>query len=51
MNYYDIYNNGQANVKTFSTYISICKKTKESGSTYDRCEIGKLVVGVKLNEE
>lgn len=45
-NYYKIYDNGQKNKKTYSTYVSICKKVKESGSTYDRCKIGKLVVGV-----
>ncbi len=45
-NYYEIYDNGQSNVKTYSTYISICKKMKEYGSVYDRCEVGKLVVGV-----
>ena len=50
-NYYEVYDNGQTNVKTFSTYVSICKKMKESGSIYDKCEIGKLVVGVKIYEE
>jgi len=46
-NYYELYDNGQSNVKTYSTYVSICKKVKESGFVYDRCEVGKLVVGVK----
>ena len=50
-NYYEIYNSGQKNVKTYSTYISICKKMKKFGSIYDKCEIGKLVVGVRINEE
>ena len=46
-NYYEIYNNGQKNIKTYSTYVSICRKMKEYGSVYDRCEVGKLVVGVR----
>jgi len=50
-NFYEIYNNEQKNVKTYSTYVSICKKMKEYGSVYDRCEVGKLVVGVKIYEE
>lgn len=50
-NYYEVYNNGQKNIQTYSTYVSICKKTKEHSSVYDRCEIGKLVVGVKIYEE
>jgi len=50
-NFYEIYNSEQKNVKTYSTYVSICKKMKEYGSVYDRCEVGKLVVGVKIYEE
>lgn len=49
-NYYEIYNNGQKNVKEYSTFVSICKKVKEFGYVYDRCEIGKIAVGVKINE-
>ncbi len=46
-NYYEVFNNGQRDLKTYSSYVSICRKVRESGSTYDDCEIGKLVVGVK----
>ena len=46
-NYYEVYNNGQTNVKTYSTYVSICKKVRESGSIYDDCEVGKLVLGIR----
>ena len=46
-NFYDIYDIGQKNVKTHSTFVSICKRVREEGSAYDRCEVGKLVVGVK----
>jgi len=47
-NYYEIYDSGQGDVETYSTFVSICKKMKESGSVYDKCEVGKLVVGTKL---
>jgi len=46
-NYYEIWDNGQTDVKTYSTYVSICKKVRD-GVAYDKCEIGKLVVGTKL---
>ncbi len=50
-NYYNIYDSGQRNVEKFSSYVSICKRVKEFGSAYDRCEVGKIVVGVKKYEE
>ena len=51
-NFYEIYDSGQTNVKTYSTFVSICKRVRESGSAYDRCEVGKLVVGVReVNNE
>ncbi|NPE27046.1 hypothetical protein HNV12_03525 [Methanococcoides sp. SA1] len=49
-NYYEVYDSGQTNVEKFSSYVSICKRIKEFGSVYDKCEIGKIVVGVKKNE-
>ncbi len=50
-NYYEIYDSGQTNVKEYSTYVSICKKIEEVGYVYDRCEVGKLVVGAKVYGE
>jgi hypothetical protein len=50
-NYYKLYDNEQSNVKTYSTYVSICKKVKESGFVYDDCGIGKLEVGVIIRDE
>ena len=45
-NYFEIHDNKQENVRTYSTYVSICKKIRETGYVYDKCEIGKLAVGV-----
>ena len=45
-----VYDSGQKNTKEYSTYVSVCKKMKEFGSVYNKCEIGKLVVGVKVLE-
>jgi len=45
-----VYDSGQKNTKEYSTYVSICKKMKEFGSVYDKCEIGKLVTGVEVLE-
>jgi len=44
-NYYEIYDGEQDNVKEYSTYVSICKKVKDSNYVYDSCVPGKLVVG------
>ena len=46
-NYYEVYNSRQANLKEYSTYVSLCKKVKEFDYVYDKCEIGKLVVGAE----
>lgn len=50
-NYYNIYDSGQSNIEKYSSYVSICKRVKEFGSVYDRCEVGKIVAGVKINED
>lgn len=50
-NYYKVYDSGQKNVQKISSYVSICKRVKEFGSAYDKCEIGKMVVGVKIISE
>jgi len=45
-NYYEVYNSGDSD-KEYSTYVSLCKKLKQAGRVYEKCEIGKLVAGVK----
>jgi len=45
--YWEIYNSGQGNVSEYPSYVSICRKVKEQGNVYDKCEVGKLLVGVK----
>jgi hypothetical protein len=50
-NYYEIYNSRQKDVYSVSTFVSICRKVNEFGHNYDRCELGKLEVGVIKNEE
>jgi hypothetical protein len=49
-NYYKLYDNGQSSSQNPSTFVSICKKVKESGFVYDKCSIGKLEVGMKIYE-
>lgn len=46
-NYYEVYDSGQKDIQEESTFVSICKRVKEGTYTYDRCELGKLSVGVK----
>ena len=47
-NYYNIHESNQEESNKFGTYVSICEKVRENGFVYDRCEIGKLVVGVRI---
>ena len=43
-NYYEVFGNGN---NSYSTFVSLCRKVKEFGYIYDRCEIAKLLVGAK----
>jgi len=47
-NYYLVYDSGQKSVEEYASFVSLCKKVREGGYTYNKCEIGKLAVGVKL---
>jgi len=48
-NYYNIYSDSnQDDIEKFSAYVSICERVREFGSVYDKCEIGKLSVGVEI---
>ncbi|MCK4649921.1 hypothetical protein KAT36_01685 [Candidatus Pacearchaeota archaeon] len=49
-NYYEIFDSGQRDVEKFSSYVSICKRVREFDSVYNRCEIGKIVVGMRILE-
>lgn len=46
-----IYDSGQSEQKKYSTYVSICEKDSLGGYVYDNCDIGKVLVGVKLVDE
>ena len=49
-NYWKVYDSGQANTEEFAGYVNICKRLRQGGYNYDKCEIGKLSVGVILGE-
>ena len=48
-NYYEIFKSDQKDVREYSTYVSICEKVDE-GYRYDKCDIGKLLVGMRIYE-
>lgn len=50
-NYFEVFDNNQSNTREFSTFVSLCKKLSENDFIYERCEIAKLVVGVKILED
>jgi len=48
-NYYNLYDSGQRNKETESTFVSICKRVRSGDLRYNQCEIGKLTVGRFIN--
>lgn len=45
-NYYIIYDSGQKNVEEYETYACFCKKQSENSFSYDKCDLGRIIVGV-----
>jgi len=46
-NSYLIYNAQQDDIEKYETSICLCRKLSENSYAYDRCDMGKLIVGVK----
>jgi len=44
-NYFDIYDKEVESEQGVDTYVSLCRKEKIDGYVYDKCEIGRLIVG------
>ncbi len=43
-NYFKIYNSGETEIEQYADFVSICQKMPNN---LDKCEIGKLLIGVK----
>jgi len=48
-NVFDIYDT-EGNKETVSTFVSLCRKEKQKGYWYDKCEIGKIIAGFKIQQ-
>lgn len=46
-NYYKVFEISQNQTTKVSTYINICYKRMEDSRVYDKCEIAKILVGIK----
>jgi hypothetical protein len=46
-NYYILFDSGQRDKLTFSTYVNVCQTIDLS---YEKCELAKLMLGVKISE-
>jgi hypothetical protein len=46
-NYYEIVDSGERDALTYSSFVSICRRIREFQHTYDKCEVGKIVVGTR----
>lgn len=44
-NYFKIYNKEAENEQGVETYVSLCRKEKIDEYVYDKCEIGRVIVG------
>jgi len=45
-NYYEIYDSGQKNVQEYESYSCFCRKQSENEISYDKCDLGRVIVGV-----
>jgi len=45
-NYYKVYDSGQKNIQEYESYSCLCRKQSENGVAYDKCELGRVIVGV-----
>ena len=50
-NYYEVWDNGQSNLRGYPTFVSVCKKVSDGGYIYERCDIAILEVGMKIYED
>jgi hypothetical protein len=46
--YFDVYDSGQTSVSEYATYVAICTTSQRSGRSYRDCEMGKILVGMKV---
>ena len=46
-NYYKVFDNGQNQTQKVSTYVSLCYQRMKDTQKYDKCEMAKVLVGVK----
>lgn len=49
-NYWEIYDSEQEGAREYSTFVNICKTVNSGGYVYEDCELGKLVLGVRVIE-
>ncbi|MGC9310049.1 MAG: hypothetical protein ACP5D2_05135 [Candidatus Nanoarchaeia archaeon] len=48
-NYWKLASTGKE-TREYATYASLCKKVSDNGYVYDKCDIGKLVIGAEVLE-
>jgi hypothetical protein len=46
-NSYLVYDSKQKDTQKYETSVCLCKKLSENSYSYDKCDMGKLIVGVK----
>ena len=46
-NYYKVFDNGQNKTQKVSTYVSLCYQRMKDQQQYEKCEIAKILIGIK----
>jgi hypothetical protein len=44
-NYFKVFDKGIENEQGVETFVSLCRKEKTGGYVYDKCELGRIIVG------
>ena len=47
---FSVVDTGKSNIVYFSTFVSVCRKDEKNGFAYDKCELGRLMIGSAKNE-
>ncbi len=49
-NYFKVYDSGITNIEMVETFVSLCRKDKANEYIYNKCEIGKVLVGFEKKQ-
>lgn len=48
---FEVYDSKIENIEKVSSFVALCRKEIENNYVYDKCELGKMVIGFEVLEE